>query len=242
MSEEKNEHKYNGWANYETWAVKLWLRSSRSSRSYWTEQARELHGSHTAVDQLSDQLKDKLIDASPLQEPSVYADLLNAALSKVDWYELARSYLDQLDEEKSSHEKPSDPEREDAENLFGKVIFAYTRKQAIADGVLVDVSETAKEAGFKIPVALTHAVWAEYVVVPEGVQCQDEAGRLWDILWMCLVKISRSQNRDSSETLFQLHVRNDNHEGEPPLVTLKAHCGPADDSKPVLTIMLPDED
>src|SRR4051812_27741843 len=41
--------------------------------------------------------------------------------------------------------------------VFGEVIFAYTRKQAIEDGVLVDVTETAKEAGFKIPVALTRA-------------------------------------------------------------------------------------
>ena len=147
----KNEHKYNGWANYETWAVKLWLRSSRSSRSYWTERARELHGSHTAVDLLSDQLKDKLIDASPLQEPSVYADLLNAALSKVDWYELARSYLDQLGEEKASHEKPSAPEREDAQNPFGKVIFAYTRKRAIEDGVLVDVTETGFTEAPRLP-------------------------------------------------------------------------------------------
>ncbi len=33
------------------------------------------------------------------------------------------------------------------------VIFAYTRKQALADGVLVDVS-TRAEAGFSVPVAL----------------------------------------------------------------------------------------
>src|SRR5262245_46930249 len=62
------------------------------------------------------------------------------------------------------------------------VIFAYTRAQAIADGVLVDVTDTANGAGFKIPVALTSRVWAEYVAVPDGVECQDETGRLWDIL------------------------------------------------------------
>ena len=36
---------------------------------------------------------------------------------------------------------------------FAPVISAYTRAQAIEDGILVDVSETAREAGFKIPVA-----------------------------------------------------------------------------------------
>src|SRR3954451_8782369 len=100
------------------------------------------------------------------------------------------------------------------------IISSYTRAQAIADGVLVDVTEAAKEAGFRIPVALTAAAWAEYVAVPAGVECQDEAGRLWDIVWMCRHGISRG-SRDRSEILFQLHVRNDNRAGEPPLVSLK---------------------
>lgn len=39
--------------------------------------------------------------------------------------------------------------------LWGEPIFSYSRKQAIADGVLVDVSEMAREAGFKYPVAVT---------------------------------------------------------------------------------------
>src|SRR5713226_2372951 len=64
------------------------------------------------------------------------------------------------------------------------VIYAYTRAQALEDGVLVDVSETAKEAGINFPVALTATVWGQYVEVPEGVTGQDETGRLWDILWM----------------------------------------------------------
>jgi hypothetical protein len=48
------------------------------------------------------------------------------------------------------------------------VIHMYTREQAIADGQLVDVSETpeAKEAGFRIPVCLTAGVHA-LVQVPE---------------------------------------------------------------------------
>ncbi len=37
---------------------------------------------------------------------------------------------------------------------FAPVISVYTRAQAIEDGVLVDVSETAREAGFRIPVAV----------------------------------------------------------------------------------------
>ncbi|MHB1685468.1 MAG: DUF6573 family protein [Bacilli bacterium] len=39
------------------------------------------------------------------------------------------------------------------------IISQYTRAQTIEDGVLIDVSKMAKEAGFTIPVA----VWNEYI-------------------------------------------------------------------------------
>ena len=39
------------------------------------------------------------------------------------------------------------------------VVHRYTRAQAIADGSLVDVSDTAREAGLRLPTALTRAVW-----------------------------------------------------------------------------------
>jgi hypothetical protein len=41
---------------------------------------------------------------------------------------------------------------------------------------------------------------------------------------------------------FGVRVRNDNREGTPPLVRLKAVCGPGDQREPVLTVMLPGED
>jgi hypothetical protein len=41
---------------------------------------------------------------------------------------------------------------------------------------------------------------------------------------------------------FGVHVRNDNRERTPPLVRLKATCGPGDSGEPVVTVMLPEED
>jgi hypothetical protein len=61
------------------------------------------------------------------------------------------------------------------------LIHRYRRAQALADGVLVDVSATAREAGIRYPVALTRAAWERCVAIPPGVVCQDEAGRLWDV-------------------------------------------------------------
>ena len=62
------------------------------------------------------------------------------------------------------------------------IIYAYTRKQAVEDGEQVDVSTTAAEAGIRFPVFLTRRVFDAYVTVPPNVSCQDEAGRLWDII------------------------------------------------------------
>lgn len=128
-------------------------------------------------------------------------------------------------------------EREAGESDFGKVIFAYSRQQALADGVLVDVSEMATEAGVHYPVALTRAVWERYVAVPDAVPWQDEKGRLWDILWMFRCQ---ARGNAGSEAHFELLVQNEPGEAAP--VTLKAVCGPGDEGEPVITIMLPEED
>lgn len=117
-----------------------------------------------------------------------------------------------------------------------EVVSTYTRAQAIEDGTLVDVSSVAKEAGIMFPVALTREAWNRYVEVPTGVICQDEAGRLWDILWM----FRQAVRRGSNPLLYRLYVRNDNR--RPKLVTLKAVCGPGDNGEPVITILLPEED
>jgi hypothetical protein len=76
--------------------------------------------------------------------------------------------------------------------------------------------------------------------VPPGVACQDEAGRLWDVLF--LLRLAAAQGGARPEVLFGVHVCNDDREGTPPLVRLKALCGPGDQGEPVVTVMMPDED
>ena len=127
------------------------------------------------------------------------------------------------------------------ESPFGEVIFTYTRAQAIADGVQVDVSTIAAEAGIRFPVFLTRSVFDAYVTVPPNVSGQDEAGRLWDVVWMLRFAI-RKAAQGHSRLPFALYVRNDNR--APRLVKLVAMCGALDidDPQPSITIMLPDED
>jgi hypothetical protein len=121
------------------------------------------------------------------------------------------------------------------------LIHRYTRADALRDGVLIDVSTTAREAGFTYPVALTAAAWQKCVSVPPGLACQDESGRLWDVLTMLRFAI-RGSNGGAREVRFGVHVRNDNRDRIPPLVRLKAVCGPGDGGEPVVTVMMADED
>ena len=88
------------------------------------------------------------------------------------------------------------------------VIYAYTRAQAIADGVLVDVSKLAREAGFKIPVAVTAGVWAECVAVPEGCHLSGRDGPALGHADDARYAIAKSP--DGEPVDFAVHVRNDN--------------------------------
>jgi hypothetical protein len=113
------------------------------------------------------------------------------------------------------------------------------RNLALRDGVLIDVSETAWEAVIRWPVALTRAAWERCIRVPPGVACQDEAGRLWDVVHLLACAVRRGSS--GPEVRFAVHVRNDNRERAPPLVRLKVLCGPDDDGEPDITVMMPDE-
>jgi len=129
----------------------------------------------------------------------------------------------------------------DHDSPFGPVIYTYSRSQAVADGNQIEVTKTAQEAGIRFPVFLTRAVYDAYVTVPPDVSCQDEAGRLWDIITMTRFAILRS--RPGCDRLpVALYVRNDNR--RPRLVRLTAVCGPLDidDPQPAITVMMPDED
>jgi hypothetical protein len=122
-------------------------------------------------------------------------------------------------------------------SFFGSVIVAYTRADAIRDGELVDVTATAAEMGYRVPVALTRAAWVG-VVEPDDTPGQSIEGRLWDVLWMLHYAI-RTGPRAGAIITFQIYALIG---GVSRLVTLKAVMGPGDGAEPVLTIMWPDED
>lgn len=147
------------------------------------------------------------------------------------------------------------PQGPDDANPLGPVIYAYTRAQAMADGVLVDVSNAAAEAGFKVSVALTRAAYEDCVEWNDEDSrrqtTQNESGRLWDVLWMGYVAIASSlrapETGRSQERFPALHyqlyrVPRGGRAMQPRKVTLKMLSGPGDNGEHVITIMLPHED
>ena len=138
--------------------------------------------------------------------------------------------------------------------IFGEPIHIYTRAQAIEDGVLIDVSTTAREAGIVWPVALTSAAWSDTVQWGDaddkrkggGACWQSESGRLWDVVWMASRAIRGGLRRGHDgrdPILFQvLRIPRDGRGVRPRLATLKLQVGPGDNGEPVITVMLSGED
>jgi len=120
-----------------------------------------------------------------------------------------------------------------------QIIYAYTRAQALEDGVLTDITKLAQEAGFKFPVAVTQGVMA--ILQPSAeleAYGQSFDGRAWDMLTILRHAI---RGMDGDTVFFSpLFIRRSG--GKPTAVEMWAKCGPGDNGEPVITIMLRGED
>jgi hypothetical protein len=96
----EDEKGYNGWRNYETWAVKFWMDNDEGSRRFYEGITRDyikICNKGNAAHSLSEAIKDEVCCAGPDLGASMYADLLGAALDSVDWREIAESLIEDLD-------------------------------------------------------------------------------------------------------------------------------------------------
>src|SRR6266446_2086391 len=149
---------------------------------------------------------------------------------------------------------------ESLHEIFGEPIHVYTRAQAIADGVLIDLTSATddkgqllcKQAGFVVPVAITATAWHETVAAggtwePDGdgdvlklSGGQSITGRLWDVLWLLRMACKRASGTDRVH--FQVLVDTHGDGRHRATVGLWALIGPGDTVAPVITIMVEGED
>lgn len=103
---------YNGWTNYETWLVNLWMDNEKGSQDFFREQAREIYDETDSYNtglnkqeyarcRYADWLKHYHSEENRPDLPGMYGDLLGGALSAVNWDEIARHYIDAVLEEVS---------------------------------------------------------------------------------------------------------------------------------------------
>jgi len=119
------------------------------------------------------------------------------------------------------------------------IIFSYTRADALADGVLIDISSTAKSYGFKLPFAISDALYHGYVMSPEGLSGEGQSleGRMHDLLTLAMVAARKGleQDRVYFEVLFLIQPRRTEK------VRVVLHVGPGDAGEAVLTLCLPED-
>ena len=121
---------------------------------------------------------------------------------------------------------------DDLTELFGEPISIYTRAQAIADGVLMDVSDQAKRFGIRVPVAITDGL---YGALTQAAQTDAVRNLCVDLLLITMRQHITGAS-DSNRIEFAVKV--------PHLAPISAYvlCTPGDTAEPVLTVMLPHED
>lgn len=96
--EKKN---YNGWTNYETWNVALWLNNEPSTSEY----LHDLSNGPGKTYEKARQLQEFVEDMNPLSEgASMFHDLLSAAIHAVNWYEIIENHIEEENKEEEDED------------------------------------------------------------------------------------------------------------------------------------------
>ena len=86
---------YNGWKNYETWLVNLWLTNEPGTDKDLRDIVGRNHNDRKAADALLCYVR-QLCPA--MESASLQSDLINATLIEVDWREIVSNHREDEDE------------------------------------------------------------------------------------------------------------------------------------------------
>lgn len=120
------------------------------------------------------------------------------------------------------------------DELFGNIVFSYTRAQALQDGTLIEVTNAARTHGFRLPFALSYAVFARFVAG----DADGESGRLYRLLRRSYEQ-ARAAARSAGGGGDRIYFDFTDDRGSEHLIL---HVGPGDTAAPVLTLMTQADD
>lgn len=92
---------YNGWANYPTWAVNVWLDSEPYASETVSNELLGIIGSYELDYYRGETCIREFVEENLIPDlgASLAADLLGAALDRVDWRQIATHWMDELAED-----------------------------------------------------------------------------------------------------------------------------------------------
>lgn len=130
---------------------------------------------------------------------------------------------------------------------FGPVIYGYSRAQAIDDGVLVEVPESAsRAAGFKVHTVMTASAWG--ATVGFGTDLAELLMKATAVLAAAMLEYRQSEHRarmglgEPVGDRLAFAYDAEREDGGVDVVQLLLVIGPGDNAEPVGTVMLPSED
>ena len=149
-----SDNTYNGWTNYETWDVALWLGNEEGLYNQARELGERVYGNWANDDPLysySGALADMVGELNPIgSDASMFSDMLNAALSCVNWREIAEHYVDDFELEARREEEEIEEEEERtpwelhaSAAIFGDAaqLFEIIRLEGGMQGKYLDMSD-----------------------------------------------------------------------------------------------------
>jgi len=146
----------------------------------------------------------------------------------------------------------------EGDDLFtgADLLYATTRASLLEDGYLIDVTEQAREQGFRWPVAVSRAVWDMVKDIPPPFQREQTVeARLRDVLLVAAIRariaVGAKQEPpfyykmtlyNSDSTDWDTWVEGEDKSVGKVVLKITIDYAAPDDPQPCYTISLPDED
>lgn len=85
---------YNGWTNYPTWNISLWMNNDEGNYNA----LQEMVANADSPEDLAETLKGFILDNNPLGDSaSTFSDILTLGLGHVNWEEIAQQEWDEAE-------------------------------------------------------------------------------------------------------------------------------------------------